>query len=116
MNEQQASFTRKLKVDQNCSYPMIARKFHGEFGNTKYCNEKNAQAVMYFDLDNASKGTQVHKFENGPLKVSNYRLVEYLFSPEVGQQLCLIACSVLNEEAGDGWLDFAMYGDYERTD
>ena len=33
MNDQQARLVRKLKVDQNCSYPTVARKFYSEFGS-----------------------------------------------------------------------------------
>lgn len=107
MNDQQARLVRKLKVDQNCSYPTVARKFYSEFGSTKYCNENNAEAIMYFDLSKVDDGAQVHRFENGPLKVKDYRTIEFIFSPDVGKKLCLDACSFFEEDPSDGWLDFA---------
>ena len=114
MNDQQARFVRKLKVDQNCSYPTVARKFHQAFGNNQHTNEENAEAIMYFDTDNVEEGVQVHKFENGDFKIKNYRVVEFIFSPDTGKDLCLEACSFLEEDAGDGWLDFVS--DYEASD
>ncbi len=115
MNEQQARVVRKLKVDQKCPYPTVARKFYSEFGDTKYCNKSNAECIMYFDLDNASDGVKVHKFKNGPLKIKDYREVEYLFSPDTGKNLCLAACSFFNEDPGDGWLDFVQEHNYEQS-
>ena len=114
MNDQQARFVRKLKGDQNCSYPTVARKFHQSFGNTQYTNEKDAEAIMYFDTDNVDDGVQVHRFENGDLPVENYRVVEFIFSPDTGKNLCLEACAFLEEDAGEGWLDFVK--DYEAVD
>ena len=79
MNEQQARFVRKLK----------------------------AEAVMYFDIDNQDVGVKVHQFKDGKLKVKNFKVVEFIFSPDVGKDLCLKACSFFEEEPGDGWLDYS---------
>jgi hypothetical protein len=106
MNENQARFVRKLKVDQNCSYPMVARHFYNEFGSTKYCNEENADAIMYFNLENVDDGVKVHQFETGDFTVKSYKLVEYIYSPAVGQQLCAKACTCLDDDPADGWLEF----------
>jgi hypothetical protein len=108
MNENQARFIRKLKVDQNCSYPMVARHFYNEFGSTKHCNENNADAIMYFDLKNIDDGVKVHQFSKGPFNVKEYKLVEYIFSPDVGQRLVTLACSCLDEDPSEGWLEFAF--------
>ena len=106
MNDQQAKEIRKLKVEQDCSYPTIARKFHQEFGETNYCNKDNADSALYFNLDKVSDGVQVHNFDEGPIPAKSYKLVEYLFSPDVGKALCLEAKTILNEFSDGSWLDF----------
>jgi hypothetical protein len=119
MNDKQARCVRKLKVEQDCSYPTIARKFHQEFGETDYCNKNNATSALYFNLDKVSDGVQVHNFDSGPIPVNEYKLVEYLFSPEVGESLCNAAVAFLNKFSDEGWSGFdyseASVNEYEKS-
>lgn len=107
MNEQQARFIRKLRVDQHCSYPTVARKFYSEFNDTKHCSKSDAECLMYFNLDNVEEGAQVHRFSDGDFAVKSYKVIEYIFPPEVGKGLCLAAAKFFEEDPSDGWLDFA---------
>jgi len=117
MNEQQARFVRKLKVDQNCPYPTIARQYFNSFGDTANCSRHDAERVMYFDLTKDGDPTvSTHEFKNGKdIPSTEYRVIEYIFPTTVGQKLCNEARKFFKEDPGDGWGDFSEYVEFETA-
>jgi hypothetical protein len=113
MNDQQARFVRKLKVEHNCSYPTIARQFYNEYGDTTLCSKDNAERVMYFDMEDIDSGVKIHNLREGSIPDSSIRVVEYIFSTATGESLCSHARSFFDETIGDGWSDFS--NEYESS-
>lgn len=117
MNEEQARFVRKLKVDQNCSYPTVARQYYNKYDSTSICNTKDAERVMYFDLTEDDPKIKTHMFTESDkdIPATEYKVVEYIFSPDIGIKLCLEARQILKDEIGDDWNDFADQTQYQSV-
>jgi hypothetical protein len=106
MNEQQARYVRKLKVDQQCSLATVARLFYEEYGSTPYCNKSNAESAIYFDNDTVGASAKFHNFSDGEIPVKNYHISGFTFSKDVGKALCDKAMKIYGENYSDGWADF----------
>lgn len=105
MTEEQARYVKKLKVDQNCSYQTIARKFCEEFGKTKHCMQP--ESILLHNLDVEPPAVVNHKTQDGDIPYKEYRVIEYLYSSTAGQDLCTAARSQLSEDVTAGWGDMS---------
>ena len=95
MNEEQARFVKKLKIDHGCSSATVARKFYEKFGPTKYCNEPTG--YIYFDLD-AEKAKMHNISKDGPFEASsNHRVIEKLFDDDCGEELYRAAARLIDD-------------------
>jgi hypothetical protein len=112
MTEPQTRTVRTLRIDQNCSYQTVARKFYEEYGSTKYCKEP--VGVLYCDVDSTSLQVKPHSYTDGDIPCDNYRVIENLFSRDHGFALCEAARLHFNEDPGDGWTDAVVYDINER--
>jgi hypothetical protein len=105
MKEPQARFIRKLRIDQNCPLPTVARMFYDRYGDTSYFTKKDAKSVMYFDEDQPEESVKFHSFSDGPVPAENIRVTGYVFSEKEGSSLCSKAMEVLEESPADGWAE-----------
>jgi hypothetical protein len=112
MNETQARSVRTLRIDQNCSYQTVARKFYEEYGSTKYCKEPTG--ALYSNMDVNPLNVTQHIYADGDIPCDNYRIVENLFSRDSGFALCEAARTHFREDPGGGWSDNVVYSIADR--
>jgi len=107
MTEEQALYIQKLKTEQKCSYPTIARLFHNMYGDTNICSATtDATSVMYYSGSDPTK-VQVHKLSEGKLRDNSAYIVDYIFDAEIGIKLCKLAMKTLPETDVSLWSDYA---------